>query len=727
VAGNIFNSTNFPPSNANACDPSFETSVAWTGVFGTAATKAQSTVQAFNGTHSCAAVLTAATDRYGGVVWTVPGVRYTLSVYVFVPATYTVTLEFGQYAPSTVNYATTTSSTTGAWQRLTITATATNAVSYWRIKSGTAPAFPFTTYVDACQLEIASAASAFTTTGPTRYTRYTGYIERYPQTWTDQGFRSIKPLEAVDALSILSRTTIKQSYQATVLADSPTLYAPLNESAFPQVIQRPLGGQLFAGYTQLGGTYGSVNFSGDRVPDGSGAVVVTQQNTDPDISGDPTFVTYLGTRFGTASVRPQACTFELWVKVVNGVVYLGAAPMDPAETTGGEVTGTLRGLHVYTAGGRAFFHYADPNGNTSALRAWPGWSGWPDGQWHHLAIILPGSSTTQGWGDGVLGSTAAMGFTPSATIAIENVYAQATTYFGDHSSQVAVANMAVYPTALSSTQLAAHYQRGIGYLAEKSGARAARLLTAYWSSTLYTAATGYVPMAPDYSYDTRSMLDVLQEIAATEAGRVYANGAGRVVFEDRVTRYASQTSIATLGIAAGQLHYENLEFDYDPTYVYSRANLSRPGNSSYPLKTNATSLTRYGERILQATLQVNSDFELDQASVFYLNRYAAPGGAPGTSTGARVRKLTLNPASDPALWTFVMGLELSQRVTVSFTTSTGLTMSSSYYVEKIDEAGDPKEGTYIVDLQLSPVFVSQAWVLGDATYGVLGTTTVPVY
>jgi hypothetical protein len=161
--------------------------------------------------------------------------------------------------------------------------------------------------------------------------------------------------------------------------------------------------------------------------------------------------------------------------------------------------------------------------------------------------------------------------------------------------------------------------------------------------------------------------------------------------------------------------------------VYSQANLSRPGNSSYPVKTNTTSLARYGQRIVQATLQVNSDFELDQAAVFYLSRYAAPGGAVGTSTGMRVRKMTLNPAADPALWTFVMGLELSQRVTVSFTTSTGLAMSASYYVEKFDEAGDPREGTYLVDIQLSPVFVSRAWVLGDSTYGVLGTTTIPVY
>lgn len=727
TAGNLMNSTNTPPGGTVAFDPSFETTVAWTSSFGTSATRTQSSAQAFNGTKSCAVVLTATGDRAGALLWTVPNVRYTLSVYVFVPATYTVTLEFGQYSPSITTYGTATSSTTGAWQRLTITAVATNAVSYWRIKSGTAPGFPFTTYVDACQVELASTASAFATTGPTRYIRHTGYIERYPQTWVNKGFRGVKPLEAVDALSVLSRTVIHQSYQATVLADSPTLYAPLNETAFPQVVQRPLGGQLFSGYTQLGGTYGSVNFGGDRFPDNSGAVVVTQQNADPDISGDPTFLTYLGTRFGTASVSPQGCTFELWIKFVQGVIYLGAAPMDDGESTIGEVTGTLRGLHVYTAGGRAFFHYADPNGNTSALRFWPGWSGWPDGQWHHLAIILPGSSNTQGWGDGVLGSTAAMGFTPSASISVENVYASTTTYFGDHSSQVAVANMAVYPTALNSTQLAAHYQRGIGYLGEKSGTRAARLLAAYWSSTGYTAATGYVSMAPDFSYDTRSMLDVLQEISATENGFVYANGAGRVVFEDRSTRYASQTSTATLGNGAGQLHYEDLEYDYDPTYVYSQTNLSRPGNSGYPIKTNATSLTRYGQRILQATLQVNSDFDLDQANVFYLNRYALPGGAPGSGTAPRVRKVTLNPATDPTLWTFCLTVELSQRVTVAFTTSTGLAMSGQYYVEKIDEAGDPKEGTYTVDLQLSPVFVSSAWILGDSTYGVLGTTTVPVY
>src|SRR5207302_6151221 len=104
-----------------------------------------------------------------------------------------------------------------------------------------------------------------------------GYIERYPQRWDTAGFRGIRPLEAVDALSPLSRAMINQSYSQTALADGPAIYMPLNDAAAPQAVQRPLGGQPFTGYTQLGSQSASVNFGGDTFLDGSKAVSVVQQ------------------------------------------------------------------------------------------------------------------------------------------------------------------------------------------------------------------------------------------------------------------------------------------------------------------------------------------------------------------------------------------------------------------------------------------------------------------
>ncbi|TCO57117.1 hypothetical protein [Actinocrispum wychmicini] len=739
LAGNVLNSTNTPPGSSTAYDPSFETTVAWTSVFGTAATRVVSTTQAFAGTHSCAATLTASSDRVGGLMWTVPGQTYTLSVYVYVPATYTVTLVFGQYSPTVTTYGSATSSTTAAWQRLSVTATATNAVSYLHVKSGTAPGFPFTVYLDACQLELASSASAFTTTGPKRSPRYTGYIERYPQTWTDAGFRGVKPLEAVDALSVLSRTVINQTYQSTIAADNPYIYIPYTDQALPLTVQLPKGGQPYLAYTSVAPS-GQVNLGGDTFLDGSAAANVSQQNDTPPTASPSAHNTYLGTQ-GMQTMIPNAFTIEAWVKLTSGTAFLGAATIGVGENVYNQPIPLPDGprdyLGWYTTGGQLMVFFT----NTASLGFGPfvpnpaTWTGFPDGQWHYLAICLRASGG--GFDTAVDGAFNSWVWSPAPTAAqfpIMNLFVEATTGYGTPTTSVSVAQLAAYPAALSSSQLLAHYKRGIGYINELAGARVARLLNTYWSATAYTAAAGYAKLAPDFGYDdanspqsARTMLDVLQEITATENSFLYASADGRVVWEDRASRYTQQTSAATIGNSAGQLHPEGIEYDYDPTYVYSQANLSRPANSNFAPQINATSQTAYGQRILSATLQVNSDFDLSQAAIFYLNRYSKPGGAPGLNAPPRVRRLVLSPASDPTMWNFVLGLELSQRITVAMRTSAGTLITGDYYVEAIAEQGSPADGSYTVELQCSPVFVPTAWILGDSTYGVLGTSTVPVY
>jgi hypothetical protein len=158
--------------------------------------------------------------------------------------------------------------------------------------------------------------------------------------------------------------------------------------------------------------------------------------------------------------------------------------------------------------------------------------------------------------------------------------------------------------------------------------------------------------------------------------------------------------------------------DLDPTYTFSQANLTRPDNSNFAPIVNAATQTKYGQRVLTQQVQCVTDFDLSQAGVFYTNRYANPI--------TRVSTLALDPAANPALWPVVLSLEISQRIKVT-RRNAGLTVSREYYIEKITDTVDGEAGKWRCVLQLSPVFVSSAWVLGNATFGVLGTTTTPVY
>lgn len=733
TSGNLLNSTNLVPGSSSTYDPSFEGG-GLGGFFGFigAPTITNSTAQAFNGTRSLSCQFNGATDTPTVALFVPPYQQQTLSLYVFVPASHTVTAKWFNFTSTGVGtlVGQSTSSLTGAWQRLIITGTPATPTNVLELTC--TGALPATVYVDALQLQLGAAATPFVTTGPTYLEVYTGYIERYPQQWEDKGFRGVKPLEAVDALSPLSRTIISQSYAATALADGPAVFAPYDDDAFPQTVQRPTGGQPYVGYQAIGSQSASVSFGGDTFLDGSRAVSLSQQNADPVTSGDNTQTTRLGTRYGSLAMDPQAFTFEMWVRWTAGQTWFGAGSTAFGESTTDPVLhdGPLSAFGIRTSINRMGYYFRDTNGVIQVNISLSTTNGpyFVDSSWHHLLLVGSGSNGWRGYRDGVLTSGTYASTPPP--MKIDNIYQYVNTFYGDLISTAAFANGALYNFALSPAQVLAHYRRGIGYLGEKSGARALRLLTQYWS-TAVVADTGVTSMAPDFSYNGRSMLDVLQEIADTEGGLVWVDTAGVVHQDSRETRYTAATSTTsqfTFGenAAGGELPYDDLKYDYDPTYVYSQANFTAGGSGTQlPPVVNATTQAAVGQRVLSKTLQMQNDWDVQQAANFYAQRYAKPAGAPGTGTPPRIAGMTINPSANPDLWTAALSLDVGWRVTVKRRTAAGVTISGDYYIEQVNHSNNGSKWT--VTYQLSPVFVSQPWVLGDAVKGVLGTTTVCVY
>lgn len=741
TAGNLLNSKNQDADRFGFFDPSFESGITPAHVFGTATTIAASTTQHFVGAQSLAATFSAGSvgSGTGFTVQVVPGQQYTVSSYVFCPAGTTVRMVLAEYNPvfgtSLVNVV---SSTTAAWQRLTGTFVATSPFVALTMLNNTGT-MPFTAYWDALQLELGPSASAFTTTGPTFSPIFTGYIERYPQRWDMAGARGIKPLECVDALSPLSRIPIQQSYSQTVLASAPVAYTPLNDQAFPQVVQRPTGGQQMIGYTQLGSNSGAVNFAGDTFLDGSKAVTISQQNTNPVTSFDNTQLTYLGTRQGALSMSPQSFTLEVWIRWSSGVIYGGAAAMQPGESTIGEVTGPLKGVLLYTSGGGLAWLYADPNGGSTPIFSLRAPRLVPDGQWHHIALVFLGSNNFKSIIDGVSNSTHTFTFTPSVSTSLDNIFLEAQTYFGSPLTVVSAANWAAYAQPLSDATVNNHYQRGIGYLGELTGVRANRLLTKYWSSNIVTA-NGKTQMSPDFYYsplatpgnhtNSLSVLQALQDIQATEGGLIWADAGGFVHFDARDTRYLnSKVPAFVFGekSGSGELPYSDIDYDFDPTYIFAEADLTSDTTGLTYTSINTQTQTDQGQRILSQTMYMANDWDVQQAANFFTQRYAVPPGANTSKAPMRLNKLTLDPASNPSLWAAVLTMDIGTRVTVTRRTSPGVTETGDYYIEQINHNIDGAASTWTVDYQLSPCFNTTAWILGDATYGVLGSTTVAVY
>jgi hypothetical protein len=718
TAGNLLNPANRSSTASTFYDPSFESLNVWWGVLTGSPTRTIVGSPVHSGSSAMSVVCAAATDVPVFRMMTVPGQMYTVSLWIQVSAAHTVTATFLDYPNAAgATLATTASTTTGAYERLVLTGVAVGAVSAVKLVV-TAGTFSTTYFVDDVQAELGATATTFTSSGPTYVPIWTGYIERYPQSWDMAGFRGVKPLTAVDALSPLSRIVISQSYLATILADNPTAVLPYSEPGPPHLGLRPVGGSVPVGYTHLGSN-GSVNYGGDTFLDNGRALTVVQQNKDPATSGDPLYITLAGTFGGVISVDPQGFTLEMWMRWSAGTAYFGAGIQVAGEDPNTEALGLQKYVGWTTLAGKLGLNFTDPNGGSVPPFGPPGITGYPDGIWHYMVLVFPGGSTIKAVTDANVGGAPSLGFTPSQTLGINNVFVQTTTYFADPVSKLSVANLAIYPTALSNTTLAAHYQRGIGYLGESSGARAGRLLTQYWAAASVVAA-GVATMAPDYSYDGRGLLGVLEEIADTEQGLVWCDRAGVIHFDSRDTRtLAGQTPVAVFGenTAGGELPYESLTYDFDPTYVYSEADLT--SYTGTVIKTvNATSQTNYGQRILSATIQAADDYQVAQAGVFFTTRYAAPK--------LRISSMVLDPGSNPLLWSAVLALDIGTRVTVKRRTS-AVTVSADYFIEQISHQVNNDESSWKVSYQLSPVFLPTVWILGDATYGVLGTTTVCAY
>lgn len=706
-----------------AYDPSFELSSIgapqpglWFPAGGTT-TNIVTAAQHFVGAQSMLVTQSATGVGFGttNTFRTAPAIDYTMSLYVY-PTNGPVL--FQVVDGNGVTHTSGTASTLNAWTRLSVSWTCVETLEKFVIY-GTTAATP-TFYVDAVMLEFGLVSpSAFVTTGPTLYMLHNGYVERWPTVFDFAGKRSNHPLQTVDGLAIMSRTAITQSYYATISADTPQIYLPLSDSAPPGRFQT--GGSNFLSTPSVSPT-GSFSWAGDQFLDGTNALVMTQKNQfNPPGTGGVLQDTEWNTTAGTFSLNTNACTVEVWCKFSSGMV----TPLQVAVVTDGKtVQPDQQYFQIASAwSGKLAGVIQDVVTSAPLSGSDVGHGlGFPDSQWHYLAFTLFGTGNNTfavtfdtnetGW---VVGGGAAL----SKIWGVNNIHFSVSTGFGNPDAQMSVCNWAYYPRDIGSTARNNHYKRGVGNIGELSGARVQRLINQYWNST-NTVAGGFLTLAPDFDYNTRTLLDVIQEIQESERGLAYINTAGTFIFEDRTSRYANQTPLWVFGEnpSGGEFPYIDIQYDYDPTYTFSQCNLARPANSNFAPMINTSAQTNYGQRILSQTVQVNSDADLTQAGIFYLARYAAPV--------TRVSKLTLDPSSNPLLWPVVLSLEISQRVTVK-RRSDYLTITGDYYIEQIEHHIDAEQGTWVTDLQLSPVFVPQAWVCGDTTYGVLGTTTVPVY
>ncbi len=130
---------------------------------------------------------------------------------------------------------------------------------------------------------------------------------------------------------------------------------------------------------------------------------------------------------------------------------------------------------------------------------------------------------------------------------------------------------------------------------------------------------------------------------------------------------------------------------------------------------------RYGPRTLTETPQILLDLEATDRANYQLSQYKDPK--------QRLSQITLDPASNPALWPVVLGTRIGDRLTVKRRPFGAPLITLDVFVEAISHDVDFRVGqahwrtTYL----LSPAGTSNFWLAGDATYSIAGVSTVPGY
>jgi hypothetical protein len=683
------------------------------------------------------AVLGTATVQ--GVSWQIPcipGRQYTLSAYVRQSSASTQ----GIYVDATAG---TTTVTTGAYVRLTVTFTATQPYHTGAVKtSGTAVAG--TVLIDDIQHEQGSAATTAVTTGSVIYPVLRNLVESYVRTWGSNGFEGYVTMPCVDTSALLSAIAIPTEYVAAVTATAPTLYYPLSDGSNTVAFldrsgnggpslgvvdnlafggsgvqpQSPIAipGDADAVGVQMLGTFGGAGscleaggartpFTAPLVSGGAFSMSWWAAFTDPATAGNSVVAEMW---FATGTTSRNSVTAVL-VDAATVGVQIGYGSTFDSQT--GALASTAGAAHLWTM----TFNYASATSLTYAL--------WVDGTQLFTRTVNP--TTLFGSAVPLTGNTVGVGGAEGSGVS---------PFLGAPGTY---ADLATWNRLLSNTEIATLWSAGLGYAGETSGARLTRHLAlgGYAGVTPRISAGSTIMGPPTYSPTIDLQTDATG-LATAEGGCEWIAPDGAPVFEGRRDRWLRLTPSWTLGenVAGGEIPYEgDIEYAYDGFYLYGDVTVSR-NNGTTAVGGSAADITTAHKRFFGKAYDQSSDFATDQQAqdaanwIFYTHNRPA----------SRIARITVVPASNPALWPFVLGVEIGQRIRVNrrpkaANAGAGITVTLDFFVENVTHDGiDMDAGTWETVLLLSPIgsvtsqtgLTLQPWIVEDPVLGQLDVTAV---
>lgn len=727
-AGNLLNATNDTWLTVRGSTGGYADSAGFEGgtVGGWApvtsgATVANSAVRAHDGTKSM--LVTWPTQTGGGFastanVWLegVPlrvGDVYTISAWIWITSGTSVVLRCnGQTATST--------STTGAWQRVSLTFTVADAADndIYIYASGSTTSGQ-NINVDSVQLEYAGSASAFTTSGPTIHPQYTGFIERYPKTWRYMGFYGYCQIICVDALGMIPRVQLNAALYQEIVLDHPTYWWSFDDGIGVAGVFNQKGsnqdpqiqGWLGDSASGAGGASSAPASTSRGGPgaDAPGYIDFLPAWTSP--SAPPSAPNYgacwtngIWTTSNLIGGTAAGFTVEIWflpraIGWTQRILTL-ATSWTPHNDT-----------HELGLDGSGNLTYKYYNSSGTLVESFTSASAVSVGGWNHLVFTTASSGGTITSKAYINGTNVGTATRSSATVPQRKLILIGSGPDGVSSGSVLsgdpdfapfygrISNLVIYnATTLSTTRIGVHATcSSTGYEGDYTGQRIKRILAyAGWGGYTNIADATGVQQGQIRGLQDAFTADAIKIASDTDQGLLYAAPSGMLQYLPQATIAASTPSL-TFGedTAGGETPYrEGVVEELEPSQIYNYVTVSPnalPGNDVYLMPVyaqDATSIQDYGTRTLSLTIQPRDGStgltQLQNMAAFLLLQKKNPRPMV---TGVKIQL-----GARPTLWAIALALTLGQCVSWKRRTSAGVTITVTGYIQTINWTENPAQG-----------------------------------
>jgi hypothetical protein len=542
------------------------------------------------------------------------------------------------------------------------------------------------------QVRVQAVLSAVT------YDLFQGFTEDWGQTWPPRPISGSGDaqcnLRCVDGFKLLSLANVK-SYSTLVAEDGPVGWWPLDDDGADGTI---------ADLGSAGATGTIVGVPRLRRPDEFGALRAMEfANGDAssiDLSSAPQALRILGD-----------LTLEFWINPTNvgrGAVIETCANEGSTNgfpyRAGVESTGPNGGKLLYKHA--SWGNVVGPIYGTSVLSGWT-----------HCAVVRIGR-TINLYVDGVLETSSAFTIPPGYqefSMALGNETAllldgggaqirhpQVYDYALDPAriAQKAAVQFDILPSGRIDTQIGA-ILNAVGWPAGRRSLDASTSTAQEWDPT-------------------GAALDAIQRLAEdTERGLFFARGDGVLRFVSRGSIAAAYTVAATFGDSGAELAYADLGVRNDDQDLHNDITVSRDGGAPQ-VSSDAAKIAHDGDRVLDVSTLLADDVQTDALADGLLALYK--------TFASRVETMSLEPTLD-TISTQMLGQSEPDGTRVTIVRRPpggGAAISKTAMIEGIEHQIDgPRAIT--TKWKLVPAVSPQPWILGDATYSVLGSTTIPGY